>query len=983
MKSRRIKACLLAALVAAGWANTARSQSTEPFNPYSDFRASAEAWSMSKYGNAKPSLYTGAMHYSVPIYTYEDPEFKFPVSLEYNFDGYRPSQHSGTVGYGWYLNCGGVITREVRGLPDDDMVYGAQDRIHAGYYWTVHDGYGYVSDTLGMSVPWSIYSNTICTNQPTVEMAHDLNPFTQIPIFIHTQFIDRVPTPDSPNCYDTAPDIYHFSIPGHAGDFMFMPDGNIRVFNCDLPHGEIKISFIAPGLCRNGSTPQVCGFSLTTGDGTKYEFGGSTSTIEYSSCSRTHTNTNMPSCSATAFRLWRITAPNGRTLVINYSQEKQVAMSATRFYTPKYSGGTYTKQSDIGKSITTSFFSVPESINVDGTTIFTFTYTTKTHDENASGNFVPTVPYVSPHILSGNSNATAKALAAIMVTNASGDVVESVSLSQQYATSGTPKMFLSSVCSKAGGWQTFTYDLQRPLPKNDTQATDHWGWWNGKSDVYDMRPYLQSNPSRFSQFTGNLKSSDYSYSKTGALTGITYPTGGSTSICYEGNSFVHALDEDEEIWTQDGSLQAGGVRVLSIENRSSESAPAETKTYSYSGGFLYHMPKYVYEMHVYYNNAIIGQQNVTIDTDITGYNQDCDYGLSRDEILGYAHVVETHPDNSFVQTDYFTYDDIADDYMDWPGHYPYYYNAKLGIFSNIDYIDNQIVTGTMPQIARPYVDRRNMRGKMYRELICDAGGGAVQTRTLEYCSESVMLRQLWWNDLDKHIASPWTCVSPMLERETVADAGDDGTWTSVVKEYSYNAKGQLCRSSFWSSTDPGRKSSSYYVYFYETPSGLAYDALPAALYSSAMTSSIGGHEYILCGERREYADPRVSIKPSKISQIVCDTPLDASGMILPVAFGRERATLFEYNSLNRPVLITLPGGKTVQYVWSGNHIIRKTVGASETTLFSWKDLVGLSSITDTAGHLTTYEYDPNARLSIVKDSAGRSIVRYDYGMAND
>lgn len=983
MKSQKIKACLLAAMMAAGWATTVWAQSCEPFNPYSDFKASAETWSMTKYGaNTKPSLYTGAMSYSVPIYTYEDPEFKFPVSLEYNFDGYRPSQHSGTVGYGWYLNCGGVITREVRGLPDDDMVYGAQDRLHAGYYWTAHDGYGYVSDTLGMSVPWSIYSNTICTDYPTVEMARDLNPFTQIPIFIPTQFVGGVPTPASTNCYDTAPDIYHFSIPGHGGDFMFMPDGSIRVFNCDLPHGEVKLSFSAPSLCRYGSAPPVCGFTLTTGDGTKYEFGGSTPTIEYSSSWRAHANTNMPFCSATAFRLWRITAPNGRTLVITYSQGKQVAMTAMRYYTPKYSGGTYTEQSDIGKSITTSFFSVPESISVDSTPIFTFTYTSKTHDENASGNFVPTGLSVTPQIMSGYSNAAAQALAAITVTNASGDVVESVSLSQQFATSGTPKMFLSSVSSRAGGRHTFTYDLQRPLPKNDTQATDHWGWWNGKSDVYDMRPYLQNNQSRYSQFTGNLKSSDYTYSKTGALTGITYPTGGFSSICYEGNSFVHALDEEGEIWTQDGSLPAGGVRVHSIENRSSESAPTETRTYSYSGGFLYHMPKYVYVMHVYYNNAFVGTQNVTINTDITGYNQDCDYGLSRDEILGYTRVVETHPDNSFVQTDFFTYDNLADDYMDWPGHFPYYYNAKLGIYSNLDYINDQITTSMMPQIAQPYVDRRNMRGKVSRVLICDASGRTVQTRTYEYGSESVTLRQLWWNDLDKHIASPWTCVSPLLERETVTDVGDDGTGTAVVKEYSYNAKGQLCRSTLWSSTDPGRKSSSYYVYYYETSNSLAGDALPAALYSITLTSSIAGQEYILGGERREYADPRVSVNPKSISQYVCDTPHGASGMAIPVPVGRERVTLIEYNSLYRPVSVALPGGKTVQYFWSGNNIITKTVGSAQTTQYTWKDQTGLTSLTDEAGHLQNFGYDGCGRLSSVSDGAGNSIERYDYNLKN-
>ena len=64
---------------------------------------------MTRYGNLTPSLYTGAMTFSLPLYTYEDPDFTIPA------------QHSGTVGYGWRLNAGGVITREVRGLPDEGV----------------------------------------------------------------------------------------------------------------------------------------------------------------------------------------------------------------------------------------------------------------------------------------------------------------------------------------------------------------------------------------------------------------------------------------------------------------------------------------------------------------------------------------------------------------------------------------------------------------------------------------------------------------------------------------------------------------------------------------------------------------------------------------------------------------------------------------------------------------------------------------------
>lgn len=96
-----------------------KAQSLDPFSQYGYFTPGVEAFAMTKYGGLTPSLYTGAMSLPIPLYTYKDPDFTIPISLEYNFDGYRPAQASGTVGYGWHLNCGGVITREVCGIPDE------------------------------------------------------------------------------------------------------------------------------------------------------------------------------------------------------------------------------------------------------------------------------------------------------------------------------------------------------------------------------------------------------------------------------------------------------------------------------------------------------------------------------------------------------------------------------------------------------------------------------------------------------------------------------------------------------------------------------------------------------------------------------------------------------------------------------------------------------------------------------------------------
>lgn len=79
-------------------------------DPKWDRTPSPESYSLTKYGVVSPEMYTGAMSYSIPIFHYKDEDFDLPLSLDYHFDGFKPSTPTGVVGMGWYLNCGGVVT---------------------------------------------------------------------------------------------------------------------------------------------------------------------------------------------------------------------------------------------------------------------------------------------------------------------------------------------------------------------------------------------------------------------------------------------------------------------------------------------------------------------------------------------------------------------------------------------------------------------------------------------------------------------------------------------------------------------------------------------------------------------------------------------------------------------------------------------------------------------------------------------------------
>ncbi len=62
---------------------------------------------------------TGRLNFGLSFFALSTPSFSMPVGISYNSAGFMPLKNPGIVGMDWALNVGGVITREVRGIPDD------------------------------------------------------------------------------------------------------------------------------------------------------------------------------------------------------------------------------------------------------------------------------------------------------------------------------------------------------------------------------------------------------------------------------------------------------------------------------------------------------------------------------------------------------------------------------------------------------------------------------------------------------------------------------------------------------------------------------------------------------------------------------------------------------------------------------------------------------------------------------------------------
>nr|WP_199158203.1 hypothetical protein [Pedobacter sp. ASV2] len=170
---------------------------------------SPTAANLAKYGDIPVTMYLGQANISLPIFNIDGGDINLPISLSYNYTGLRPNDQIGWVGMGWSLLAGGVITVNVRGIPDGSASAGKN--------------YEQIVDSLTKATP---VNQTILSE--TAKSA----------------------------TYDLEPDMYSFNFAGYSGKFIKFKGK----FYC-FPASKLKIE----GTADNG-------FIITAENGNRYEF---------------------------------------------------------------------------------------------------------------------------------------------------------------------------------------------------------------------------------------------------------------------------------------------------------------------------------------------------------------------------------------------------------------------------------------------------------------------------------------------------------------------------------------------------------------------------------------------------------------------------------------------------------------------------------------------------------------------------------------
>ena len=180
---------------------------------------SPQASSLGSYGDIPVNYVSGSSSYSIPLFEMNYSGISESINLTYSYAGLRIDEVPSWVGLGWSLGFGGVVTRSVRGIPDEDP---------NGFI-----GYNEVGSKLNDFLNGSMSDEELANYKKNV--------------------VDGL--------WDSEPDIFSFNIGNESGRFSFTPDGTVIAF----PTTTIKIT---PFL--NGSEIQK--FEILDNNGTTYLF---------------------------------------------------------------------------------------------------------------------------------------------------------------------------------------------------------------------------------------------------------------------------------------------------------------------------------------------------------------------------------------------------------------------------------------------------------------------------------------------------------------------------------------------------------------------------------------------------------------------------------------------------------------------------------------------------------------------------------------
>lgn len=571
--------------------------------------SSPQVAEMVRFDKTASCLNSGKIDLNVPLIDFQDSDFNLNMFLSYNSGGFKPSEPDNFVGRDWSLITGGVIYREVKGIPDDISVENGDIVSHP-----LLKGFLYHS---GLNVSNEDFISTLEKNPEELlwrtidgKLALFKSNYYSFPSFAGTGV-------------EASSDIYHYSFGEHSGQFIINFDRSVSVVAHSGGHVSVDLSYYYGDMDTGYRYSML---KITTDDGYVYCFGGTYATMEYTALSwenvfgqsdvQEPNSMGFPALlrdktpEVSAFHLSCVIAPNGRELTINYidrvpsefhDNPKELLLSPLRYeelverrinecYQLCASPIARFPKRVADRSYTLTKIALIESITTDDKTV-NFHYSYPGRNESL------------PLAEAGKFGQSCRTLLdSVSLFSADGSLVENCRMTYRLHSG---RSFLSEVSHSRHGKYSFEYSPVN-LPAPLTINIDHWKYWRGKETNEYLVPELEDiwprNETRI--ITKDREPTGKEYD-AGILRAVYFPTGGKAVFEYEPHTYGSYVDRRDDHWYQPTLYQmnedkiAGGARVKKISLYDDRALVKETR-YLYwqdrnqkkSSGILMYKPHY-------------------------------------------------------------------------------------------------------------------------------------------------------------------------------------------------------------------------------------------------------------------------------------------------------------------------------------------------------------------------------------------------------
>ncbi len=976
-----------------------------------------------RYGNVESSSFTGTIDLKIPLLTVQNSsQVPMDISMIYNSSGFMPARRSGIIGLNWALNVGGVITRRIKGVPDD----------YIGWPNEMSPSVSGVYPTNGFIVG---------QRKNALSSMDDIFNFRSNSGFLHLSLMWMLGTEGSPNAYEGSPDIFEFNFNGISGKFHMGNDGKIKVVTNQPNNLIVDVTGFSQ---QNGTScaPIPSEIKITDNQGNQYFFGGSLNNLEYTlSLGDRYTRfigiKQMPII--TSWFLRKIVYANNSQVIFSNRVDTLIPDDLGDGPTSNIVSNRdflalnqYIFQQKDFSELNVDFFSQNlKTYSNSATTGVRSSYELQKKvilDKIEGDNFIVNFKY-SPQQSKFNRILPAPSifeyeeikLDNIKLTDKSNNSVKTIDFTYDYLGGTYNRMFLASLTESGKAPYKFEYTVSDNLPDPSTRGVDYWGFWNGLDTQTTLIPDINYTINEDFTYTSNTREPSFAKSRQGLLAKVNYPTGGYTKFEYEPHYYSQLLERPSSnkflpALTQKSGT-AGGARISKITDFDGTDdtnirnfkyiknfSPANPSN-TVSSGVLMQWPRYALHYDTNDNGTRTSNIHIQSNSVTNGTN---------DNIITYSEVAETNTGTGYSISRFSDYSTAPD--LDVYNKIIYNGYRAYGAESNITPVE---LFKNDPGVLLD--DRSSERGKLISKKIYDAPDNLKEEEIFTYNNTagrfdrySVSIHQTGFYSQ----ASRLYYYNDYLTQKSHISYVNNTPLISSTEKYEYGTgtlSDNLVGQSIMKSQTGNAATKNYYPHDPLMASEpfdaqlVAKNIIGTPLKTESFNDNIKVAESIT--KYGSYLST-VSGQPLYLPQYV----YTKKGSVVPDQL-EKKVTYDKYDTWGNITQYTPENGTPVSVIWGYNKTlpvakienaansqletylgITDINGLNETSLaainglrtntaavncrvttYTHKPLVGVSSITDPKGISVNFEYDSNGRLMFVLDHDLNVLKRYCYG----